>query len=62
ESFPRDAGFATLLVAVSKVVFYDTTHLAGPLRIAALVGGGAVLLLGAMLANRRGEARVEALS
>jgi hypothetical protein len=50
--FARDAGFAALAVAVGKILVYDTMHLGGTLRIAALLGGGALLIGGAVFASR----------
>lgn len=52
ESWGRDAGFAALAVAVGKIVLWDTTHLGGPLRIALLLGAGALLLLGGLTVSR----------
>lgn len=47
-AFARDAGFAALAIAVGKILLYDTVQLGGPLRLAVLFGGGALLLLGAL--------------
>lgn len=52
DSAPRDAGFVVLAAAVLKVMLYDTTHLFGVLRIAALGAVGAVFLAGAHLLRR----------
>ncbi len=48
----RDAGFLMLAVGVLKVLLYDTTHLAGGLRVAALAAVGALLLAGGAIAAR----------
>lgn len=52
ETYGRDAGFAALALTLGKVIVWDTTHLGGPLRIALLFGGGALLLVGGALAAR----------
>jgi uncharacterized membrane protein len=48
----RDAGFMMLGVAVLKVLLYDTTHLAGPLRVASLAAVGGILLAAGALSAR----------
>jgi hypothetical protein len=53
----REAGLVFVAAALLKVVGYDTTHLHGGLRIAALVGSGGVLAIGAALLGRVGRAR-----
>jgi hypothetical protein len=55
----REAGLVFVAAALLKVVGYDTTHLGGALRIAALAGSGALLTVGAALIGRarRAEGR-----
>jgi len=48
----REAGYVFVLAAIAKVVAYDTTHLHGALRIAALAGSGTLLAVGAALVGR----------
>jgi hypothetical protein len=48
----RDAGFMMLAVAVLKVLLYDTTHLAGGLRVGVLAAVGALLFAAGALAAR----------
>jgi hypothetical protein len=52
EPVIRDAGFVFLFAALLKGLFYDTTHLAGWLRIVALAVPGVVLLASARLLSR----------
>jgi uncharacterized membrane protein len=53
------AGLLVVACAVSKAVFYDTTHLDGGLRILVLAAAGLLLLGGAGLV-RRAQPRVDA--
>lgn len=53
EGTLRAAGYLFVAAAVSKAVGYDTTHLAGALRVLLLGGAGAALLGGAALSRGR---------
>jgi hypothetical protein len=49
----RYSGYALLAAALGKVLLYDTTHLAGPLRVAVLGLSGAVFLIGSLVLRRQ---------
>lgn len=53
----REAGFVFVGAALMKVIAYDTTHLHGALRIAALAGSGTLLAVGAALVGRVSRTR-----
>ena len=55
EPGARDAGFAFIAVAVAKAALYDTTHLAGWMRIATLAIGALVLLAGSATVSKLGK-------
>lgn len=48
----RDAGFVVLAASVAKLVFYDTVHLDGWLRIGTLALAGSVLVGASLMARR----------
>ena len=48
----RDAGFLVLAASVAKLMFYDTTHLDGAIRIGALAVGGVVLVAASFISRR----------
>ena len=48
----RDAGFLVLAASVGKLMLYDTTHLDGAIRIAALAIGGFVLVAASFISRR----------
>ncbi len=48
----RDAGFLVLAASVAKLMFYDTTHTDGAIRIAALAIGGLVLVIASFVSRR----------
>jgi hypothetical protein len=49
---PAQVGIALMAVALAKALFYDTTHLYGPSRVAVLGAGGGLLLAGARMLHR----------
>jgi hypothetical protein len=52
----RDAGFFFLAAALGKALLYDTTHLSGSLRVAALAAGGLLLVGGGLWSARARQA------
>lgn len=52
ETCARDAGFLALAATLVKILGYDILHLGGGLRIALLIGAGALLLSGGLLVSR----------
>ena len=55
----RDAGFLVLAASVAKLMFYDTTHLDGAIRIAALAVGGLVLVAASFISRHVNAAPVQ---
>ena len=53
QPFLAVTGLTFLGAGVAKALIYDTTHLAGFLRIGVFAGGGALLLLGGILMSKK---------